>query len=126
MYDFCRIEEVPALNDEVDLIIQQIDILFDTHPGEVLGDISYGTNYSKYIHELNIGSEMIQSEIYSDIIENVELFGWDIEVEVKFMLGEQNDIIIVGIQFSKDSESYAKAYRIDKYREDYIEDVIIS
>ena len=34
--------------DEVDLILQQVDILFDTSRGEVLGDVSYGTNYSDF------------------------------------------------------------------------------
>ena len=41
-----------ALNDDIDLILQQIDILFDTNPREVFGNESFGTTYDKYLYQL--------------------------------------------------------------------------
>ena len=37
MIDICRTTDDITLDNDVDLIIQQIDILFDTSKGEVIG-----------------------------------------------------------------------------------------
>ena len=113
MEDFCRTTDAIVLNHEVDLIIQQIDILFDTIPGEVIGDINYGSDFDKFLYELNVGSGVAADYIRQTIIDNVELFGWTIQIEVKFMVGTENDIMLVGIEFSKNSEAYSHVYKIE-------------
>lgn len=112
MIDICRSEDSIILNHEVDLIIQQIDILFDTTPGEVLGSPDYGADFERFLFELNLGSETIANYIRNTIYANVELFDWNVEVEVRFMVGELNDIMLVGIRFSQGSESYSHVYKI--------------
>ncbi len=111
--DFSRTTNNVILNTEAELIIQQIDILLDTDKGEVLGEPSYGSDYDKFLHELNVGNEYIQDYIYNHITENVDLFGWELTIEVQFMMGTTNDIILVGIEISNEQESYTKVYKID-------------
>lgn len=122
MIDICRTTDAVILDTEVDLIIQQIDILFDTTPGEVLGYMDFGTNYSNFIYELNIGASTIANVVYDDIVNNVALFGWHLDVDVKFLLGTENDIIIIGIQLSKGGDYYTHIYRVSEYQEGYQED----
>lgn len=111
--DFSRTTNNVILNTEAELIIQQIDILLDTDKGEVLGEPSYGSDYDKFLHELNVGNEYIQDYIYNHITENVDLFGWELTIEVQLMMGTTNDIILVGIDISNEQESYTKVYKID-------------
>lgn len=111
--DFSRTTNNIILNTEAELIIQQIDILLDTDKGEVLGEPSYGSDYDKFLHELNVGNEYVQDYIYNHITENVDLFGWELTIEVQFMMGTANDIILVGIEISNNQESYTKVYKID-------------
>lgn len=113
MLDFCRTLDAITLEQEADLIIQQIDVLFDTNPGEVIGYPDFGADYDRFIHELNVSSEYIENYVYSDIIENVDLLGWSLSVEVELLMGEQNDIILMKIEFSKNQTSYSRVYRIE-------------
>lgn len=41
MIDFNIEHGYPILNNDADLILQQIEILFDTTPGEVLGSVDF-------------------------------------------------------------------------------------
>lgn len=113
MIDYCNNTSNTVLEYEVDLIMQQIEILLDTNEGEVLGGESFGSDYDKFIHELNISNSYIEDYIKSDIESNIELFGWDLQVKVDLLVGEQNDIILVTISFTKDGETYERTYKID-------------
>lgn len=117
MEDFCRTLDAVILTHEVDLIIQQIDILMDTTPGEVLGSLNYGANLEEFLYNLNVGSSAVASYITNIIESNVELFGWSLEVDVRFLVGEINDIMMIGIKFSKDGESYSHVYRVDSIQD---------
>ena len=92
-------DESPIKYDEVDLIIQQVDMLFDTSRGEVLGDISYGTNYSDFLYNLQISNE---------------LFGYTYDVKVDILMGSENDIILVKISFQNENDYFDKSYKIVK------------
>ena len=81
MNDFSLNTSYGSLKDEVLLIIQQLDILFDTNQGDVLGDENFGTQYDKYLHNLKISNEGLRHEVMSDL-STLELFGWVPEVEV--------------------------------------------
>ena len=52
MIDFNLNKGKAILNNDVDLILQQIDMLFDTTPNEVLGFEDYGTKYDYYLYNL--------------------------------------------------------------------------
>lgn len=110
MIDF-SLEEYGAINDEIKLIIQQIDILFETSPNEVFGSEDFGTQYDRYLHELNISNEGLRQEVLSDI-NSLELFGFEPEVEVYLLQGSERDIAVVNIILSRDTDVYTKTYKI--------------
>lgn len=97
--------------DEVELILQQVDILFDTSRGEVLGNIYYGTNYSEFLYNLQVSNDDIKHTIEQDL-SSLYLFGYNYNVEVSILAGSENDIILVKINFYKDEFYFDKAYKI--------------
>lgn len=113
MQDFCNNTSDITLIQDVDLIMQQIEILLDTTPGEVLGDETFGSDYDRFIHELNVSNTYIEEYIYENIITNIDLFDWELDVHVDLLVGEQNDIILVTISFYKDGNTYTRTYKID-------------
>ena len=48
MVDFNIDAGSPLKNGDIELLLQQIDILFDTYPKEVLGSEDFGTQYDDY------------------------------------------------------------------------------
>lgn len=100
-----------AINSEVDLIIQQVDMLFDTTPTEVLGDEDFGTKYDYYLYDLKLSAENLKTIVSSDL-RGMNLMGWNYEVETYLLQGTEQDIAIIQITFRKGSESIQKTYQI--------------
>ena len=73
MIDFNIKSGSGVVNNDIDLILQQIDILFDTNRGEVLGDEYFGTQYDKYLYKLRISNEGLQSEVLSDLYKSCKI-----------------------------------------------------
>ena len=111
MIDFNIKSGSGVINSDLDIILQQIDLLFDTNRGEVLGDEAFGTQYDKYLYKLNISNEGLRSEVLSDL-NKIELFGFIPNVEVFMLQGTEQDIAIINIQLSRDREIYEKTYKI--------------
>lgn len=111
MIDFNLDSGSPVKNDDISLILQQIDILFDTSPKEVLSDNLFGTNYEKFLHQLNISNAAIQQQVISDL-NKLELFGFTPIVDIHILQGTESDIILVEINLKRDNESYQRIYKI--------------
>ena len=113
MIDFCLYKQGGSctLNQEVDLLLQQVDILFDTTPTEVFGDELFGTKYDSYLYDVRLSAENLKSIVERDLSE-INLMGWSYEVEVHLLQGTEQDIAIINIQFTKGIESIQKTYKI--------------
>lgn len=111
MIDFNLQNGLPYENDEVRLILQQIDILFDTNPGEVLGHVGYGTSYSEFLFNLQSSNNDIKQTIMSDL-STLELFGYMYDVDVNILMGSENDIILAKIIFQKDDNYFELPFKI--------------
>lgn len=120
MIDFCDTTDAVILDQEVDLIMQQIEILFDTRNGDVIGEYNYGTRFDTYLFDPNIGNKTIEKEVENYINKNVELFGWKVDVDVEFLMGTQNDIMLLKVTFSKNADSYSKVYKVSQGAVAYI------
>lgn len=103
--------ENAILNNDIDLILQQIDILFDTTPNDVLGFEEYGSTYDHYLYDLKLSQGELQSQVYSDIM-GLELFGFSPYIEVYLLQGTEQDIALIDIELKRDSEYYKKTYKI--------------
>lgn len=111
MIDFNLDEGAPIKINDVELILSQIDILFDTVPKEVLGDEEFGSQYDKYLYNMQINGDSLKQIVLSDI-SSLELFGYTPNVEVYLLQGTEQDIAIIDITLSKYDEKYKKTYKI--------------
>ena len=55
------------LGGPVELILQQVDMLFNTDINDVLGDESYGTNYDRYLYSTDISTKALESKVLNDL-----------------------------------------------------------
>lgn len=98
-------------NLEVDLLLQQVDILFDTTPTEVLTNEYFGTRYDDYLYNTQISADNLKAIVSNDISE-LNLMGWKYKVEVSMLQGTEQDIAIINITFYKGIETVQKTYKI--------------
>ena len=112
MKDLCIAQGPNFLTDERDLIIQQIDMLFDTLPNEVLGE-NYGTNFYQFLWDMNCSNQEISEYTKQVIKNNVNLFGWSCDVETTILEGTKNDILLITVKLSTDFDSFEKTYKVD-------------
>lgn len=111
MIDFSVYEGNSVTVSDLDFVLQQIDVLFDTSPRELLGDVKYGTDYERYLYDLKISNEGLKSKVMSDL-NSLDLRGYKVDVEVYLLQGSERDIVLIDIQLSNDYESYQKTYNI--------------
>lgn len=111
MIDFNIDVGKPTKNEDVELLLQQIDILFDTSPTTVLGDETFGTQYDKYLYNLRLSNDNIRHKVLSDL-NSLELFNFIPEVTVHLLQGTERDIILIQIILTREEESYQRIYKI--------------
>lgn len=92
-------QDVPILDNLVDLFFNEVEILLTTDNMDVLGRNDFGFKASDIIWKLNASEQQIKSELFSNIEENCFtnefLESWD--VTVKFMQGSERDIALIDI-----------------------------
>lgn len=86
---------------DLDLYLTQLETLFTTKPGEVLGSPDFGLDLEKYVHELNLTERDIDRELRIVCLNWVPLF-FSIPTEFK-------------IQFLNDENSYRNICIIEVY-----------
>lgn len=112
MKDFCLDESKPFVTDERELILQQIDILFDTKPGDVIGE-NWGTRFEDFLWDLNMSADDVSAYTEDVVRSNINLFGWNVKVETNILQGSQNDIILITIKLSNELTQFEKTYKVD-------------
>lgn len=113
MIDFNLKNNSASVSSQKDLIIQQIDILFDTDYKEVLGSDEFGTQYDDYLYRLNLSAEDIKYRVLNDLY-SIELFGYIPNVEVFLLQGTEQDIALIKITLSNNNHSFEQIYKIYK------------
>lgn len=111
MVDFNLNEGDPTINDDVECLIQQIDILFDTTPGDLIGDLGYGTDYERFLYDLKISPATLEEQMLQDLY-SLDLMGFDPTINVYLMQGSERDIAVIDVHLKRNSEQYSKTYKI--------------
>lgn len=112
MVDFNSDTTAPLLEAEGDLVLQQIDMLFDTRKGEVLGSYSYGTDFEKFLWNLQVSNEKISSYVKSVISSSIDTLGFNIDVDTTILYGTSDDIILIRINIRKPGYNIERIYKI--------------
>ena len=113
MIDFCTTNDEVYLDSELDLIIQQIEMLFSTTPTDVIGVPQYGSAFEKYIYDLSYSTNEIKRYAENLLSNNVEFFGNDFSVDASILHGEYNDIILLEVNIYVNEHTYQKIYKIE-------------
>lgn len=112
MKDLCITDTGIFASDECDLILQQIEILFDTKREDVFGE-KYGTRFSDFLWDMQVSANEISEYTKMVIQNNVQLFNWSVSVETNIMQGTQNDIILITITLSNNfGDEREKTFRL--------------
>ena len=112
MVDFNITPGDAVITSDIDIVLQQVDILFDTNPREVLGDEEYGSSYDEYLYTLKISAENLKSQVLK-YLRSLDLRGFEPSVEVLLLQGTEQDIAIIDISLTRYGEKYKKSYKIE-------------
>lgn len=99
-----------VISNDLVCLLQQVDLLFNTCPGDVLGD-GFGTNYDRYLYTLGMSNEALRTKVINDL-NQLELFGFTPSVNVTITEGTVRDIAFIDITFSGEFGEYNKSYVI--------------
>lgn len=111
MVDFNLQEGDPTVNDDISCLKQQIDILFDSSPGDLVGDLDYGTNYEYYLYELKLSADGLKQRMLDDLY-SLDLLGFAPDVQVYLMQGTERDIAVIQVDLYRGQEHQTKTYKI--------------
>ena len=111
LVDFSLSNDSVVKNNDLDLVLQQIDILFDTKPKEVLGFERFGTKYEYYLYNLKISNSALKQTVLSDLY-SLDLLGFEPTVEVHLLQGTEQDIALIEIVLTRDDTQYQQIYKI--------------
>lgn len=112
MIDFCNTTDAVKLENDLDLVVQQIDMLLGTNPHEVLGDPGYGSDFYRFLWDLNYTNRQIKMYMENHLAKNIDFLGFGHSVKVDILHGTENDIILLTINLFRDGWSYEKIYNI--------------
>ena len=115
MIDFSLSDKITddiVINNDLLLVLQQIDLLFNTDPYDVLGDMNFGSNYDDYLYTVGVSNVALENKILTDI-NKLDLLGYSVDVKVTLVEGTERDIAFIDITVSGDLETESKTYVIN-------------
>ena len=101
------------LDDEIDLAIQEIDLIMNTMPTELIGDTGFGVELEPFLWTLTPTT----TELQNYITDKINTFGfycrkYIINVKCTFMKGEYRSIYLVEITLNnEDTQLASKKYQ---------------
>ena len=98
--------------DSTDYVIQQIEGLLDTTPGDLLGDMDYGSDYEYLLHDIRLNADNLASYVQEDL-NGIELEGHEIEVSSMLLEGTEREIALVNMDITTPHDQhFNKTYNI--------------
>lgn len=105
------------LDNPVDILLQSINLLFETTPDELVGNLEYGTRYEYYLYDLKASADAINEQVYKDIYSlGPDILGnFKVKSNTMLLQGTERDICLIEIElYNEDTlEKYNKVYRIE-------------
>ena len=96
MIDFA-IDSRIFLNDEFDIAMQELDILFNTENTELIGNPQFGTNFEQFLWQLNPSVNDLKRYIQEKISTATFLSKYVVDVNVEIVSGNFRNIYVVTI-----------------------------
>lgn len=113
MQDFNVTEGEAIITSDIDNLLQSINILFETSYDELVGNITFGTDYGQYLYDLRADGDSITQQVLKDLY-TLDLKGFTPEVQTYILQGTEQDIILIEINLidTNKQEKYTKVYTI--------------
>ena len=112
MIDFA-IDSRIFLNNEFDIAIQELDILFNTENTELIGNPNFGTNFEQFLWQLHPSENDLKRYINEKISSTMFLSKYIININVNVVKGDQRNIYIVELNITSPTtgESQQRKYQ---------------
>lgn len=106
------------IDDEFDIALQELDLLFGTTNTELIGDPAYGTSFEQFLWQLTPNKESLQQYIYEKIQTMcvfVMKYDYSIDIEV---LEDYDGVgtykVNINIRNPKDNTKVTKVYNYSR------------
>ena len=99
------------LEDDLDLALQELDILFNTTNTELIGYPNFGTNFEQFLWQITPSSDQLRTYIYKKISEETFLlnsFDVTINVDIMFDNTTNDKVYVVHIEIVDPSTNNKK------------------
>lgn len=100
------------ITTKLDEAVQELDMIFNTTNGELIGYSTFGTNFEQFLWQTNDASNMLQTYIYDKIKESFFLKDMLTEVNVSTLDGEIRRIYLVKISVSDGTDTQNRTYQV--------------
>jgi len=100
------------ITNKLDAAVQELDILFNTTNGELIGYSSFGTNFEQFLWQMNDASNTLQTYIYDKIKDTFFLRDMITDVNVSTLDGEMRRIYVVQISVSDGTNTQNRTYQL--------------
>lgn len=84
--------------------IQELDLLFSTEPGEMIGDVNYGANWEQFLHTLTPMESELKRYINILLADTYYCIRMQHNIEVKYIPGEVTCSYLIFITLTDPSQ----------------------
>lgn len=99
------------ITDDMQYLKQEINILFDTRRGDLLGDVEYGTDYMHFLYDLKATAAAMEYQMMLDLYK-LDLKQFSPTCNVYLMKGTERDIAIIEVNLDRYDEHTTELYKI--------------
>ena len=86
------------VDEELAMLLTQIETLFFTNKGDVLGDLEFGLNLEDYVYSFRYNDSMLQGVVKNGISTYIPLSNkYKIDVEVEFTEQTERNIVLINV-----------------------------
>lgn len=97
----------------IEIAARQTDVLFDTAPGSLLGDLSRGTDFHRFLWELKLPAEDVARYAEDAITRFVDMRGVTVSCGCVALMGTDHDILLLDVVFREGDVELTKSYKIE-------------
>lgn len=85
------------IDDELDMALQELDLLFNTERCELIGNVTFGTTFEQLLWTLNPDPNEVKKYIYRAIADATFFNDYSADIDVNVVDGELRPIYYVQI-----------------------------
>lgn len=100
------------ITTKLDEAVQELDMIFNTSNGELIGYPQYGTDFEQFLWQMNDSSSKIQTYVYEKIKDTLFLRDMMTDINVETLEGEMRRIYVLHITVSDGTQSQNRTYQL--------------